>query len=215
MNFWDFHTHQNGMANSISNAGLDNYGYLQACSLGIHPWYLGESWEGVFEEISSIASQCPSVLAIGECGFDRLKGPVLEIQKRAFRAQANLAHELGIPLILHCVKGHDLLLEFLKKGNSIPNILWHGWNLKPDLGQALLDYPVYFSFGKHLFLPSSNAADWLKRIPLDRIFLETDDSKIEIAQIYQAASLILGLPLDRIDQQVRENWNKISSRKIK
>ncbi|WP_026952953.1 TatD family hydrolase [Algoriphagus mannitolivorans] len=215
MDFWDFHTHQTGKANSIQNAGLDTLANHQACSLGIHPWFLEEGWEDIFEEISKQVQQNTSILAIGECGFDRLKGPALELQKSAFRAQAKLAHELGVPLILHCVKGHDLFLEFLKKEKSLPNILWHGWNLKPELGQALLDYPVYFSFGKHLLLPSSHAAEWLKRVPLDRVFLETDDSKIEIAQIYQAASLILGLPLDRIDQQVRDNWNKISSRKIK
>ncbi|MDX5338998.1 MAG: TatD family hydrolase, partial [Cyclobacteriaceae bacterium] len=117
--------------------------------------------------------------------------------------------------ILHCVKGHDLLLEFIKHENSIPNILWHGWNLKPELAEALLGFPIYFSFGKHLLHPHSNASEWLKNVPQDRIFLETDDSDVEISEIYQAASLILGLPLDHLDQLVRENWNKISSRKIK
>lgn len=215
MDFWDFHTHQAIRPNSILNAELDFFSSGQRCSLGIHPWDLEENWKSKLEKISKLACENQSIIAIGECGFDRLKGPSLELQKAAFKAQANLAFDLGIPVILHCVKGHDLLLEYLNHEKSIPNILWHGWNLKPELAKALLRFPVYYSFGKQLLKPDSNASRWLKIVPRDRVFLETDDSNLEISQIYQAASLILGLPLDLLDQQVKDNWNKISSRKIK
>lgn len=109
-------------------------------------------------------------MAIGESGFDRLKVPEISLQKDAFYAQARAAAELGIPLILHCVKSHDLLLEYLKSEKNPPWIIWHGWNQKPELAQQLLSFPVFFSFGKHIRLPDSNAAKWLAACPLDRIF---------------------------------------------
>jgi len=49
---------------------------------------------------------------------------------------------------------------------------------------------------------------------LDRVFFETDNSGLEIGSIYQAASLILQLPVAPLAEQVIGNWNTISNRKI-
>jgi TatD DNase family protein len=73
---------------------------------------------------------------------------------------------------------------------------------------------VFFSFGKQLLQPSSNAVQWLLACPLDRVFFETDDSGVEIDSIYQAASLLLQLPVAKLADQVTANWNAISNRKI-
>jgi TatD DNase family protein len=182
--------------------------------MGLHPWFLDENWQVKLELIKNIARQNPKLLAIGECGFDRLKGPGILIQKAAFRAQAELAKELEIPVILHCVKGFDLLLEYLKAEKNPPSIIWHGWNLKAELATQLLEFPVFFSFGKHLQNPSSNAFGWLNQCPRERVFFETDDSGLEIHSVYQAASLILRLPMEQLGQLVISNWNRISKRKI-
>jgi TatD DNase family protein len=73
---------------------------------------------------------------------------------------------------------------------------------------------VFFSFGKQLLQPGSNAAHWLSACPADRVFFETDDSGMEIGSIYQAASLLLQLPVAKLADQVIANWNAISKRKI-
>ena len=214
MHCWDFHTHRQGQNHSIFQAGKSTLVEGVHVSLGIHPWDLASNWESHFEKIKREAAQNPCVLAIGEAGFDRLKGPEISLQKVAFHAQARAAAELGIPLILHCVKSHDLLLEYLKSTMNPPCIIWHGWNQKPELAAHLLPFPVFFSFGKQLLHPSSNAAKWLAACPIDRVFFETDDSELKIESIYQAASLILQLPEARLAEQVIANWNTISKRKI-
>lgn len=214
MHFWDFHTHQAGRPYAIYQAESPARDGEGVCSVGIHPWDVGVDWREGFTRIQEYAQGNEQVLAIGEAGFDRLKGPNLTLQKEAFFAQANLAARLGIPLILHCVKAHDLLLEYLKSAKNPPCIIWHGWNQKPELARQLLPFPVFFSFGKHLLHPSSNAATWLVACPEERIFFETDDSGLEIGSIYQAASLLLQLPVARLAEQVLANWNTISKRKI-
>lgn len=214
MELWDFHTHRSDQPLAIFNE-MEPRGNVQAtCSMGIHPWDLDIHWEDRLRVIQDITSLNSHVLAIGETGFDRLKGPAIALQKGAFYAQARWAKTLGIPLILHCVKGHDLLLEYLKSERNPPAIIWHGWNLKPELARQLLPFPVYFSFGKHLLQVESNARIWLMECPSERIFFETDDSGLEIGSIYQAASLILRLPLESLAMQVISNWNAISKRKI-
>lgn len=214
MKFLDLHSHHIKPENVIfslkSEFEVPDSGYF---SVGLHPWFLKEDWRENVKQILEIAKN-PRCLAIGESGFDRLKGPEILVQKEAFQFQAELAFDLNMPLILHCVKGHDLLLEFLKREKNLPNIIWHGFNQNPRLAIQLLDFPVSFSFGKALLNPDSNAASWLKSCPLDRIFLETDDSGLEIYSIYQAASLLLQLSEEDLGNLVKENWNRISNRKM-
>lgn len=214
MKFLDLHTHQikseNGIFSLTPEFEIPDSGYFSA---GLHPWFLKVNWQESFEQIREIVKN-PRCLAIGESGFDRLKGPEIFIQKAAFQSQAELASTIGIPLILHCVKGHGLLLEFLKSSKNLPNIIWHGFNQNPRLAIQLLDFPVSFSFGKALLIPDSNAANWLKSCPLDRIFLDTNDSGLEIYSIYQAASLLLQRSMEDLGNPVKENWNRISNRKI-
>lgn len=212
---WDFHTHRPDGTKSIVNGTRENPPKSGYFSLGLHPWFLERNWEQAFDLIRVQARQNERVLAIGECGFDRLKGPDVTIQKAAFLAQAQLAAELEIPLILHCVKGYDLLLEFLKSSEDPPSIIWHAWNLRSELALSLLPFPVYFSFGRHLAIMESNAAQSLRQCPIDRIFFETDDSTVEIHAVYRAASLILGRSTEDLTKQVISNWNRISKRKIK
>ena len=214
MHFWDFHTHQSGQPYSLYQADNPATSGVGACSVGIHPWSVGLDWEDEFKRIQDQSSQHERVLAIGEAGFDRLKGPEISLQKQAFYAQASWAASLGIPLILHCVKSHDLLLEYLKSAKNPPNIIWHGWNQKSERARQLLPFPVFYSFGNQLLHPNSNAAKWLIACPLERVFFETDDSGLEIDSIYQAASLLLQLPVASLAAQVIANWNAISKRKI-
>ena len=46
-------------------------------------------------------------------------------------------------------------------------------------------------------------------MPLEKVFLETDDSPIEIADVYKAAALIRNTPEDDIILQVKRNFNKV------
>ncbi len=214
MHCWNFHTHREGQPYSIFQAGGAKIESGTPVSRGIHPWEVDSNWEAAFEKIKQDVAQNWHVLAIGEAGFDRLRGPEISLQQSAFYAQASWAATLGIPLILHCVKSHDLLLEYLKSAKNPPNIIWHGWNQKPEMARQLLPFPVFFSFGKQLLQPNSNAAHWLSACPADRVFFETDDSALEIAAIYQAASLILQLPEVVLAERVIANWNAISKRMI-
>ena len=214
MQLWDFHTHQSGRDYAVLNQAESYSRILSPCSLGIHPWHLDVHWEEKLLLLQGSSQSSDQVLAIGEAGFDRIKGPDISLQKGAFFAQARWAEALGIPLILHCVKGHDLLLEYLKSEKNPPAIIWHGWNQKLEMAKQLIPFPVYFSFGKHLLQEKSNAVNWLEECPLDRVFFETDNSGLEIGSIYRAASLILRLPVEKLAEQAVFNWNSISKRKI-
>jgi len=213
MQLLDLHTHQASVDFAICNQGTSQGKAKSWYSLGLHPWYLKESWQHDLDEMKTFAYD-HNLMAIGECGFDLIKGPSESIQQAAFLAQIHWAQELGLPIIMHQVKGLHLLQQVLKNEQELPAIIWHGYNQKSSIGASLLDFSIYFSFGKDLLKSGSNAQEFLKICPIERIFLETDDSDLNIEQIFSQASLLLQLPVETLGRQVVDNWNKISNRKI-
>jgi TatD DNase family protein len=213
MFFLDIHTHSIGKQNSILSRRPEEPSPSQSFSLGIHPWYLKADWPDLINTIEKNIHH-PDLQAIGECGFDLLKGPEENLQVEAFAAQAKLARKHDLPVILHCVKGLHLLQAFLKHNLESPAIIWHGYNQKPEVAKSLLAHPVYFSFGEALMKEGSNAQKFILECPLDRIFFETDISDVEISSIYKQASVILGLSLEELVAVVKDNWNRISKRKL-
>lgn len=109
----DFHTHQvpsQDRLHNLSTVMPPEYPY----SLGIHPWEVDEHWKDKMGRLEALIQE-PKCFALGEIGFDTLKGPEPKIQAEAFLAQVELAKKYGLPIILHCVKGLHLLQAFLKK----------------------------------------------------------------------------------------------------
>lgn len=209
----NIHTHRPNQANAIFNLETATQQTKYCYSLGLHPWYLDANWESLLQEMKT-KSDDPNLFAIGECGFDLLKGPKEAIQIAAFEAQLHWAKELGIPIIMHQVKGLHVLQQSLKHFNDPPAIVWHGFMGKSSTFQSLMNFPIYFSFGAAICKDHKQTIASLKVLPLERIFFETDDSELTIEQVFSKASLILRLPVEKLARQVIENWNQISKRKI-
>jgi TatD DNase family protein len=151
-------------------------------SLGMHPWYLEK--EMVDENIRKMRDYFnhPNFLAIGEIGFDPLKSPDFELQKSSFILQAMLAEECKKPLIIHCVKSFSILLELKKKIN--PKMPWivHGFRNNRKLANQLMSSGIFLSFGTSLFR-EQHLQDLIVSIPLNSIFIETDDSQETIEKL--------------------------------
>ena len=55
------------------------------------------------------------IVAIGETGIDLLKGGALHKQIDIFMQHVNISERLAKPLIIHCVKAHDIISEIRKR----------------------------------------------------------------------------------------------------
>ena len=208
--FFNIHTHVSVHPESeiLSFApeelSTDNRSFY--ASVGIHPWTLTEEnadiqWEALRESIKN-----KRIIAIGECGLDKLKGPSMELQTAVFKQEAALAESSSLPLIIHCVKAFNELIQ-LKKAIS-PRQPWiiHGFRGKLPLALDCIRHGFYLSIGSHF---QENA---LKVIPLERLFIETDESEESIESIYQRIAEIKGISqqelLEAINQNVREVFFK-------
>lgn len=177
---------------------------LPACSMGLHPWNL-EHAEAEWEALQEYATQ-PNVLAIGECGLDKVCPSPWEQQVHYFQLQIGLANSLNKPLIIHCVRAYAECMALLSAAR-IP-VIFHGFNKSLETAKMLLDRGYYLSFGHQLFREAY--ADTFRQIPIERIFLETDDrSDISIEDVYKRAADLLNFPLDTLILQLENNYQNI------
>lgn len=179
------------------------------CSLGLHPWYLQP--EGLQTQLGELGkwAALPNVIAIGECGLDKLTNTDWDLQVNAFAAQIALANELKKPLIIHCVKAYEEVLLLLKdKWVAVP-VIFHGFNKNPRLAEQIIKSGYYLSFGAALLQPGSGAAKTIVNLPADRFFLETDDVPITIQQVYETCALLLKTQTDALILQLHKNYQAV------
>ena len=129
--------------------------------------------------------QSKKVVAIGECGLDYYYEPKSKEKRQAERLkqkstlaqQIKLAYELDLPIIFHCRKAHEDLLEFLKSHQGKIRGVIHCYTGDLKQAEQFYNLGLYFGFNGLIFkdvpaLPSPK--DIIESIPLERIFLETD-----------------------------------------
>jgi TatD DNase family protein len=176
-------------------------------SFGIHPWHLDEkNHDNLLTQVILNAAD-PLVAAIGEAGFDRIKGPSPELQARTFEEQVLIAGENNKPVVIHCVRAWDELLMENKRLKPKTPWLVHGFRGKPDLALQLVSKGMYLSFWFD-FVMRPEAVPLLKSVPKERFFLETDGSEVDISDIYNKVSIDLGLTVEELKTTIFSNFNQ-------
>ena len=194
----EIHTHNSVAEHAIYNCST---GYVadKRISIGIHPWHINEKWEREFNTIAEIA-KADNVVAIGECGLDKLKSPVsIELQKEIFRAQALLAEKVEKALMIHCVKAYNELIPVHKAISPKQAWIIHGFRGKPAQAEQLIRAGFYISLGEQ-FNPDS-----AKAIPVERLFIESDESNVAITDIYAAVAQARGTTVEELALQTIKN----------
>ena len=166
-------------------------------SAGLHPWDVTESFENQLSVLENILAN-PRVLAVGECGFDALKGPSHELQEQAFVRQVELSEKYGKPMILHVVRDFDSVIRLRKQLKPTQKWLIHGFRGGPEQMNQLYAQGILVSFGlKHN--PES-----LRAVPSDRLFLETDGAG-SINQVMSDAATLRSATVESISSLITIN----------
>ena len=159
---------------------------MQLYSVGIHPWITHsniteEQWD-TFKKIASM----PFIVAIGECGIDKIKGGPLFKQLIVMKRQIEISETYKKPLIIHDVKAHDVIVGLKKELQPTQKWLVHGFRGKPSVAKMLTDEGIYLSFGEK-FNPETPST-----VPVELILTETDESTLSIGEIIANLSRNLG-----------------------
>ncbi|HWK26044.1 MAG TPA: TatD family hydrolase [Solirubrobacter sp.] len=158
-------------ANAIEAA--DTYEHVYA-ALGQHPNEATGYDDAITEAIAEQAKH-PKVLAIGETGLDDFRdyAPRAD-QERAFRAQIEIARELGKPLIIHTRAAEQDTIDTLATHAQGLQVIMHCFSMPTRLAECL-DHGWWISFAGNVTYPKSqDLAEAARRTPLDRLLVETD-----------------------------------------
>ena len=144
-------------------------------SVGVHPDY-EDTIEPTVEDLIE-RSVHPKVIAIGETGLDyfRLTGD-LSWQRERFRRHIRAARQTQLPLIIHTRSSSQDTLDIMKEeGAQEARGVMHCFTESWEVAQASMDLGFYISFsGIVTFKKATELQDVARRMPLDRILIETD-----------------------------------------
>lgn len=172
-------------------------------SAEIHPWHLtAENLSCQIERMENMLSDS-RVLALGEVGLDKLTECPYPIQIKAFEEIVRISESNGKPLIIHCVKSVDELIAIRKKMRPALPWIMHGFRGKPQQADSLLRHGFYLSFGEHY------NSQVMKEIPIERLFLETDESNAPIDELYNRAAAIRHISAEELKLAVLHNVNNV------
>lgn len=215
----DLHTHLSRkeestitVRNLLPGDSIPTFNGRNFFSVGLHPWEIKSEAENN-ERLAMMveALELDHVIFVGECGLDKITETDFEEQKRVFKAQAFMAEDFKIPLIIHCVKAYNEVIEMHKEIHPTVSWIFHGYSANRQISEQLVKNDMLFSFGEILFKENAKALDSLRFLPLESVFFETDEHDGKVEEIYRRAAEVRELPVGELKKTVWENFNRIEN----
>lgn len=140
-------------------------------TVGVHPHDATEGTDGLAELAAD-----PAVVAIGECGLDyHYDHSPRPAQRAAFASQIALAHELGLPLVIHTREAWDDTFAVLDAETIPERTVFHCFTGGPAEAEAALERGAVLSFsGIVTFGNADDLRAAAANCPADRLMVETD-----------------------------------------
>ncbi|MGJ1421306.1 TatD family hydrolase [Sphingobacterium spiritivorum] len=211
----DIHTHKSETVTSgsaicqIRSIALNNGETVNsACTTaGLQPWYLNdEGSEGALAQLRTLLDN-GKLLGIGECGIDKVIETDVNLQKDVFAAQVQLATQYDKPLIIHCVRAFEEVIQTLSSQLFQGKVIFHGYQKNEIMAKQLISKGYYLSFGKAVLNGSMDKV--LTETPVDRIFLETDKSPVGIDEIYAYVAGVKQIELTKFKAYIIQNYHSV------
>lgn len=196
----DTHSHKvkPGDARTIYNIRINDHpvslphGANIFFSAGIHPWDAGNIRSAWLENME-ILMNFEQVVALGECGLDKNAPFSMEKQLEVFEYQIKLSETQKKPMIIHCVGCFNELVNLRKALNPRQTWIIHGFRGKPELADQLVRAGLYLSFGE------LHNQESVSITPVERLLIETDESEMNIEDIYEKISTLKQCSTDELN----------------
>ena len=167
-------------------------------AVGRHPNSAEGFDDAALADLRELAAH-PRCAAIGETGLDFFRpGAPRDHQECAFVAQIALAREVGKPLVIHSRAADDDTLRLLHEHAGGVRVLLHCFSM-PDRVAECVQAGWWCSFAGNVTYPKNAAlADAARRVPADRLLVETDAP-------YLTPQVVRGVSYSDLDAQVSAN----------
>ena len=145
--------------------------------IGLHPTSVSEKYNHELDAVVESLNKYHSFIAIGEIGVDLYWDKTyLEQQLVAFERQLQLALEYHLPIVIHCREAFEYIYNVLNKYKdcSLTGV-FHSFTGTAEEAQLIMELGNFmFGINGTVTFKKSSLPDTLKKIPLERIVLETD-----------------------------------------
>lgn len=151
------------------NAGL-------FATVGMHPHDAKDVGPDDMDRLRSLAGH-PRVVAIGETGLDfHYEHSPRQVQREMFERFVALALETRLPIVVHNRESDREAAETIRdRGQGKLAGVIHCFSSDADAARSFLDLGFYLSFSGIVTFRNADALrDVARRVPLDRLLVETD-----------------------------------------
>lgn len=143
--------------------------------MGLHPTSVKDNYEEELEHVKNQFSK-RSFFAVGEIGIDLYwDKSTLDIQKKAFKSQIQLAKKHQLPIVIHCRDAFDEVFEVLEteKGEDLKGI-FHCFTGTEEQAQKAISYNMKLGIGGVVTFKNGKIDTFLNKFDLKHVVLETD-----------------------------------------
>ena len=192
-------------------------------TVGVHPDYTDTPEPSVADLVAM--AQTAKVVAIGETGLDyyRLEGD-LEWQRERFRTHIRAAREAGKPLVIHTrAAAADTIGIMREERADEAGGVMHCFTETWDVAKAALDLGFHISFsGIVTFKNAVELQDVARRVPLDRMLIETDSPYLApvpfrgkrnqpawVRHVGEEVARLRGVPVETVADATSDNFFRL------
>jgi TatD DNase family protein len=204
----------------------DRYPNVYA-TVGVHPDYEDTPEPSVAELVR--LSRRDKVVGIGETGLDyyrmeQFTDRSMEWQRDRFRRHIRAAREAGKPLVIHTRSAsEDTLRIMVEERAGDAGGVMHCFTESWETASACLDMGFHISFsGIVTFRNAKDLHDVARRVPLDRMLIETDSPYLApvpyrgktnepayVRHVAAGIAALRGIPVDEVAMQTSENFFRL------
>jgi TatD DNase family protein len=144
------------------------------CTAGIHPHEAGAAESGAIDRIRVAAAET-AVVAIGETGLDYFyDNAPRAVQRRLFAEHLALGAELRLPVVVHARDADDDVAAALREMPDGTSGVLHCFTGGEKAFTEAMSRGWYVSFSGIASFKSFAPIELLRRVPEDRLLIETD-----------------------------------------
>ncbi len=209
--------------------------------VGLHPIHVleGEAEEREYEELDEKKYikllENPKSVAVGEIGLeydDQITEEKKDKQKEILVRQIEMAQQMRKPIVFHCRKAYDDLIDFLTMFNigcascphaCLPKLrgVIHCFMGKLSQAEKLIEMGFYISFNG-LITYARDYDKVIKEIPLENILIETDcpyltpephhdkrNEPLYVKYVAEKIAEIKGIKFEEVAKQTTKNARQL------
>jgi len=142
---------------------------------GLHPTSVKDNFLEELAHVEALLAK-RSFYAIGEIGIDLYwDTSTLDIQKKAFKHQIQLAKKYKLPIVIHCREAFDEIFEVLEteKAEDLFGI-FHCFTGTLEQAQRAISFNMKLGIGGVVTFKNGKIDQFINQIDLKHIVLETD-----------------------------------------